>query len=78
MQAHGFGVDMKEAPAAWFSQVGARLAAAYDFSDRYFAAARVDGLVMAAPVKVMLNDTLVWTTPRVGAVLGLDFGARFF
>jgi hypothetical protein len=78
MQAQGFGVDQHASPAAWFSQVGARLAAAYDFSDRYFAAARVDGLIMTAPVKVMLNDTLVWTTPRVGAVLGLDLGARFF
>jgi hypothetical protein len=78
LKAHGLGVDMEESPAAWFSQVGARIAAAYDFSDRYFAAARVDGLVMTAPVKVMLNDTLIWTTPRVGAVLGLDFGARFF
>lgn len=78
LQAHGLGVDMKESPAAWFSQLGARIAAAYDFTDRYFAAARVDGLVMTAPVKVMLNDTLIWTTPRVGAVLGIDFGARFF
>jgi hypothetical protein len=78
MQAHGFGVDREQTPVAWFSQLGARLAAAYDFSDRYFAAARVDGLVMTAPVKVMLNNTVVWTTPRVGAVVGLDFGARFF
>jgi len=78
LQAHGLGVDMKESPAAWFSQLGARIAASYDFSDRYFAAARVDGLVMTAPVNVMLNQTLIWTTPRVGAVLGLDLGARFF
>jgi hypothetical protein len=78
MQAHGFGVDREQTPNAWFSQVGARLAAAYDFSDHYFAAVRADGLVMTAPVKVILNQTLVWTTPRVGAVLGLDFGARFF
>jgi hypothetical protein len=78
LQAHGLGVDMEESPTVWFSQLGARIAVAYDFSDRYFAAARVDGLVMTAPVKVMLNDALIWTTPRVGAVLGLDFGARFF
>ena len=38
-------------PIGWFSQLGARLAAAYDFSDRYFAAARVDGLVMTAPTQ---------------------------
>jgi len=78
LQAHGLGVDMREAPVGWFSQLGARLAAAYDFSDRYFAAARVDGLVMLAPANVTLNDSVVWTTPRVGAVLGLDFGAHFF
>lgn len=78
LQAHGLGVDMREAPIGWFSQLGARLAAAYDFSDRYFAAARVDGLVMTAPTHVTLNDSVVWTTPRVGAVLGFDVGARFF
>jgi hypothetical protein len=78
LQAHGLGVDMREAPSGWFSQLGARLAAAYDFSDRYFAAARVDGLVMTAPTHVTLNDSVVWTTPRVGAVLGLDVGAHFF
>jgi hypothetical protein len=78
LQAHGLGVDMRDAPAGWFSQLGARLAATYDFSDRYFAAARVDGLVMIAPTHVTLNDSVVWTTPRVGAVLGLDVGAHFF
>lgn len=78
LQAHGLGVDMREAPIGWFSQLGARLVAAYDFSGRYFVAARVDGLVMIAPSQVTLNDSAVWTTPRVGAVLGLDFGAHFF
>ncbi len=78
MQAHGLGVDMSESPVGWFSQLGARIAAAYDFSDRFFAAGRVDGLVMTAPTEVTLNKTVVWTTPRVGAQLGLDFGARFF
>ncbi len=78
LQAHGLGVDMREAPTGWFSQVGARLAAAYDFSQGFFVAARVDGLVMTAPTNVRLNDSVVWTTPRVGTVLGLDLGARFF
>lgn len=78
LQAHGLGVDMRDSPIGWFSQLGARLAGAYDFSDRYFAAARVDGLVMTAPTHVTLNDSVVWTTPRVGVVMGLDFGAHFF
>src|SRR4029079_13125435 len=46
LRARGTGVDAPAQPAGLFSQVGARLAAALDFGDRYFASARVDGLVM--------------------------------
>jgi hypothetical protein len=57
--------------------VGARIAAAVDFSARYFAAARVDGLVMLTSWTVTLNQAPAWTTPRVGALVGVDVGARF-
>jgi hypothetical protein len=77
LQARGIGVDMPAAPSGLFSQVGARIAATRDFG-RYFAAARLDGLVTLSTWTVTLNQTAAWTTPRVGALVGLDFGARFF
>jgi len=78
LHASGSGVDRPLSPSGFFSQVGARLAATHDFGGRYFAGARVDGLVMVSPWTVTLNDQTAWTTPRVGAVIGLDFGANFF
>jgi len=78
LRARGFGVDAPASPAGPFSQGGARIAAMHGFAGRYFAVARVDGLVMLSPWVVTLNGTAAWTTPRVGAVMGLDLGARFF
>jgi hypothetical protein len=77
LRARGTGVDAPATPAGVFSQVGARIAAAVDFSARYFAAARVDGLVMLTSWTVTLNQAPAWTTPRVGALVGVDVGARF-
>jgi hypothetical protein len=78
LRARGFGVDAPASPAGPFSQVGARMVAAWDFEGRYFLAARVDLLVMVSPWTVTLNDVAVWTTPRVGALAGVDLGFRFF
>jgi hypothetical protein len=58
--------------------LGVRIAATHDFGDRYFAGARLEGLVMLSPWTVTLNDTAAWTTPRVGGLIGLDFGMNFF
>jgi hypothetical protein len=77
LRAHGGGVDVPASPTGWFAQVGARITATYVFAERYFASARADGLVMLSPSTVTLNQTAVWTTPRVGALIGLDLGARF-
>jgi len=77
LQARGAGVDLPASPIGWFAQAGARLAATRDFADRYFATARVDGLVMLSPSHVALNQTTVWTTPRAGALIGLDVGVHF-
>jgi hypothetical protein len=77
LEARGFGVDAPASPGGFFSQVGARIAGTYDFGGRYFAAARADALVMITSWSVTLNDTVAWTTPRVGGLIGLDFGARF-
>jgi len=77
LRARGTGVDTPASPAGLFSQAGARIAATLDFGGRYFAAARVDGLVMLSTWTVTLNKTAAWTTPRVGALIGVDVGATF-
>jgi hypothetical protein len=77
LRARGTGVDAPASPVGLFSQAGGRLGAAWDFAGHYFASARVDGLVMLSPWTVTLNAMSAWTTPRVGGVVGLDFGARF-
>ena len=78
LRARGSGVDMPLTPSGLFSQVGARIAATLDLGDRFFASARVDGLIMLQSWTVMVNQVAAWTTPRVGALIGVDVGARFF
>lgn len=77
LRARGTGVDAPATPSGLFSQAGARIAATLDFGGRYFATARLDGLVMLSTWTVTLNQTAAWTTPRVGALIGVDVGARF-
>jgi hypothetical protein len=78
IEARGLGVDKPASPAGLFSELGARIAVRYEFSDRFFAGARVDGLVMLSPWKVTLNDTVLWTLPRAGGLIGVDLGIDFF
>ena len=78
LEARGFGVDKPASPAGLFSQLGARIAATQGFGDRYFAAARLEGLVMLSPWTVTLADNVAWSTPRFGGLFGLDFGVYFF
>jgi hypothetical protein len=77
LEARGTGIDTPATPTGAFSQVGARVSATRDFGDRYFAAVRVDGLLMLSSWTVAVNEMDAWTTPRVGAAFGIDFGARF-
>jgi hypothetical protein len=77
LEANGLAVDRPAKPSGTFTQLGARVSARQDFG-RYFAAIRVDGLVMTSTWTVMLNDTVAWTTPRLGGLAGLDFGVDFF
>lgn len=78
LEARGFGVDNPSTPSGVFSQLGARVAVTHDLSERFFVGARLEGLVMLAPWTVTLDDTVAWTTPRVGGLFGLDFGVYFF
>jgi hypothetical protein len=78
LEARGFGVDEPASPGGWFTQLGARIAATHDFGDRFFAGVRVEGQVMLSTWSVVLNEGVVWTTPRVGGLIGADFGVNFF
>jgi hypothetical protein len=78
LRARGFGVDAPASPSGLFSQVGARLAATRGLGRSYFVSGRIDAVVMLSSWTVTLNDTAAWTTPRVGALVGLDLGARVF
>jgi hypothetical protein len=78
LRARGLEVDAPASSSGLFSQVGARLGAAENLGRRYFVAARADALVMLSSWAVRLNETSVWTTPRVGLVIGFDLGVRFF
>lgn len=78
LEAHGYGVDQPESSTGLFSQVGARIAATLDVGNRLFVSARADGLVMLSPWAVTLNHRVVWTTPRMGGMMGLDLGLYFF
>ena len=78
LRARGLAVDAPASSSGLFSQLGARFGAAEDLGRRYFVAARADALVMLSSWTVRLNETTVWTTPRVGLVVGFDLGVRFF
>lgn len=77
LRARGTGIDAPATPTGAFSQIGARFAATRDFGDRYFAAVRVDGLVMLSSWTVAVNQVDAWTTPRVAGAIGFDLGAHF-
>jgi len=78
IHARGSGIDAPRSPSGLFAQAGARLGAAFDLGDRFFAGGHVDGLIMLSPWTVALNGGAVWTTPRFGVLLGVDVGAWFF
>jgi len=78
LRARGVGVDDRSSPTGVFYQLGARLGARFDFGRGYFAGARVDGLWSPAPWTVDVNGVPMWTTPRLGALVGVDVGVIFF
>jgi len=78
LRAGGVGVDVPSTPMGAFYQLGARLGARFQFGTRYFAGARADGLWSPAPWTIDVNGVPMWTTPRLGAQIGVDVGAIFF
>jgi hypothetical protein len=77
IEARGLGLDKPASPSGLLSQVGARLAATHELGDRFFASARVEGVVTLSRWSVTLNHRVAWRTPRVGGLAGVDFGVFF-
>jgi hypothetical protein len=78
LEARGFGVDDPSSSSGLFSQVGARVTATQELGGGYFAAARLDGLLMLSPWAVTLDESTIWTTPRLSTLVGIDLGAELF
>ena len=78
LRAGGVGLDAPGSPTGGFYQLGARLGARFPLASRYFAGVRMDGLWSPAPWTVEANGVPMWTTPRLGALVGVDVGAIFF
>jgi hypothetical protein len=77
IRAVGMGVDAPNTGWGRFSEVGMRLAGTMEWG-RFALSLHVDTLVMLSRWNVVLNQSVVWTVPRVGGLLGVDVGLRFF
>jgi hypothetical protein len=77
LRARGTGIAAPNTSWGRYNEIGARLAASREFG-RFIASVHADGLVTLAQWNVVLNDAVVWSIPRVGAVVGLDVALRFF
>jgi hypothetical protein len=77
IRAQGTGVALSSTSWGRFGEVGIRLAGSRVFGG-WTVSAHADALVMLSRWNVVLNDAVVWTTPRIGAVLGVDLALRFF
>jgi len=77
LRARGTGIAAPSASWGRFSEVGLRLAGSRELG-RFIVSVHADGLVMLSRWNVVLNDTVVWSIPRLGAVMGVDVALRFF
>ncbi len=77
LRAQGMGIAVPRTAWGHFGEIGMRLAGTKELG-QFIVTAHADGLVMLSRWNVVLNDAVVWTVPRVGAVVGLDVAVRFF
>jgi hypothetical protein len=77
LRARGTGVDVPRTSWGHFSEVGLRVAGSMELGG-FTVSVHADALVMLARWNVVLNDTAVWSVPRVGGLVGLDVALRFF
>ncbi len=73
----GDGVDTPATSAGLILQTGLRLAMTQMLGQRAYLVAHADGVALLTRGVVTLDGMPVWTTPRVAATAGLDFGVRF-
>jgi hypothetical protein len=73
----GEGVDVPVTSSGLLIQTGLRVAVTYPLGRRVLVAAHADGLTLITRGVVTLDSLPAWTTPRVGADLGVDVGVRF-
>jgi hypothetical protein len=73
----GQGVDFPSNSSGLVVQGGLRLAVTQRLGSRFQIGAHADGLALITQGVVTLDSMPVWTTPRLAALLGADFGVRF-
>src|SRR5205085_10456403 len=73
----GEGVDAPGTVSRLFLQTGLRLALTQALGPRAEIVVHGDGLAALTRGTVTLDSMPVWSTPRIAAAVGLDFGVRF-
>jgi hypothetical protein len=77
IRAQGMGIAAPRTSWGRFGEIGMRVAGTQELG-RFMISVHADGLVMLSHWNVVLNDAVVWSVPRVGAVVGVDLALRFF
>jgi hypothetical protein len=73
----GQNLDRPKSPSGPILETGLRLALVQRLGRHFYLAARAEGLVNVTRWRVTLDQNLVWTAPRLAAIVGLDIGVRF-
>ena len=73
----GQGVEFPSTSYGLVAQAGLRLAVTQRLGSRFQIGAHADGLALITQGVVTLDSMPVWTTPRLAALFGADFGVRF-
>lgn len=77
LRARGTAVTAPSTSWGRFGEIGLRVAGTREWG-RLSVRVHADALMMLSRWNVLLNDTVVWPIPRVGALIGVDVAVRFF
>jgi hypothetical protein len=72
LAVRGFGVDDARSPSSMMAKAGLRLAFDQPLSEHLALGAHADGLATLTTRTVLLNEVPVWTTPKLGLMVGID------
>lgn len=72
LAVRGFGVDDARSPSSIVAKAGLRLAFDQPLSRHWALGAHADGTRTLTPRTVLLNEVPVWTTPKLGLMVGID------